>query len=101
MLTAILVVTTSFSMGVGLGAAFGAMVGAATGAVGAGAGGAGGTTAAGAGVAAIASSPMAGGALSTGARQNHIPAEMLAMVSVTTRAIHNRLCSLELLEVWA
>ena len=82
-------------LGVGLGAAFGAVVCAATGAVGTGAGGAGGS----AGAATIASSAMAGGAVSAGARQNHTPADMPAMVNVATKAIHKRLCSLETFEV--
>lgn len=86
MLTATLAMITFFSMGVGLGVAIGALVGAATGAVGTGAG----TGAAGA--VAIASSAMAGGAVSAGARQNHTPAAMPAMVNVATKAIQKRLC---------
>lgn len=120
MLAAALAVTTSFSMAVGLGVAFGALVGAtgcfagfatgvwtggaATGAGVAGAGdaaaGAGGAVGAGAVATAGTGTATAGGMAATGVRQSHTPNAMPVMVSVATKAIHKRLCPFEPLEGW-
>lgn len=118
MVAVALAVTTSFSMAVGLGVAFGALVcaagwidgfatgvwtgGAATGAGVAGAGDAcaGAAGAVGEGAVAIAATATAGGMVATGERQSHTPNAMPVMVSVATKAIHKRLCTFEPLEGW-